>query len=165
MMPDAIALGVQVRRLRGPASHASAASMGRFSRCPLARTCLRRSQAIPFAESEFARDPRDFGERPCQQVPGDSVGPFCPPSRNQGLLKLSFWLRGGTLYTCKCYHPMLSDAPTRKRAGRSDISDHLGVLFYFATIAAPRLIVELELAVERAPARCWPQRPRPIPFS
>ncbi len=38
---------------------------------------------------------------------------------------------------------MLSDAPTRKRAGRSDISDHLGVLFYFATIAAPRLIVEL----------------------
>lgn len=63
-----------------------------------------------------------------------------------GARRLAFRLTGGTHFGHRAYHPVLVEAlgPGRDRGRfRSDISDHLGFIFYFAVDAAPRLIVEL----------------------
>lgn len=55
---------------------------------------------------------------------------------------LRYRLGGGTHYRSKIYHPVLRQALQRART-RSDISDHLSTIFFFAVDARPKLIVEL----------------------
>lgn len=54
----------------------------------------------------------------------------------------SFRSAGGTTYQCKNYNSTLGSA-LQSAATRSDISDHLGPIFYFTAERSPKLIVEL----------------------
>lgn len=56
--------------------------------------------------------------------------------------KVRFSIEGGTRYRHKYVNTILAEALGRSDQ-RSDISDHLGTIFYTAIDAAPRLIVEL----------------------
>jgi predicted O-methyltransferase YrrM len=58
------------------------------------------------------------------------------------LQRWRFRRTGGGRYGQRYYHATLSHA-LQGRARQSDISDHLGTLFFFATNARPQLIVEL----------------------
>jgi hypothetical protein len=57
-------------------------------------------------------------------------------------IKLAFRLAGGTRFSHKFYNQHLAAALPADLPG-SDISDHLGSLFFFAMQAKPRLMVEL----------------------
>jgi predicted O-methyltransferase YrrM len=56
--------------------------------------------------------------------------------------KFYFWLAGGGKYNHNFYNASLSQA-FAGHFKRSDISDHLGSIFFFALEAKPKLIVEL----------------------
>jgi predicted O-methyltransferase YrrM len=69
------------------------------------------------------------------------ISPKLDPIREQAK-KVFFRLAGGTKYTHNYYNAYLSKALTN-HFGKSDISDHLGAIFFFAMGAKPKLIVEL----------------------
>jgi predicted O-methyltransferase YrrM len=56
--------------------------------------------------------------------------------------KFFFWLAGGAKYNHRFYDTSLSKA-LKGHFRKSDISDHLGSIFFFALGAKPKLIVEL----------------------
>lgn len=56
--------------------------------------------------------------------------------------KVLFWLQGGTRYKHTFYNPSLTHT-LNARPQHSDISDHLGSIFFFALDAKPKLMVEL----------------------
>lgn len=58
------------------------------------------------------------------------------------LQKFSFWVRGKTRYRHKVFNESLAKALGDPNC-RTDISDHLGSIFYFAVDAGPKLMVEL----------------------
>lgn len=60
----------------------------------------------------------------------------------RALRNWSFRLKGGTRYGHRIYHPIMLEALAGCQA-QSDISDHLGTIFFFALDAKPKLIVEL----------------------
>jgi len=61
---------------------------------------------------------------------------------NSAARKLAFWLGGGAKYKHLFYNESLSIA-FKGHNRESDISDHLGSIFFFAMEAMPKLIVEL----------------------
>ena len=64
--------------------------------------------------------------------------------------KFHFWIVGGTKYKHHFYNRSLSKA-RKGHLKKSDISDHLGSIFFFALGAKPKLIVELGTRVGREP--------------
>lgn len=61
---------------------------------------------------------------------------------NYQVRKFFFWLAGGTIYKHLFYNTSLSKAFNIHNR-KSDISDHLGSIFFFTLEAKPKLIVEL----------------------
>jgi hypothetical protein len=61
------------------------------------------------------------------------------------LARAVFFLKGGTRFKQKFYNAALNNAlhAAIKNTRPTDISDHLGTIFYFTVDARPRLIVEL----------------------
>lgn len=60
----------------------------------------------------------------------------------RGLRRLCFYVQGGTRYRCKYYNTFLFNA-IGGQSHQSDISDHYGTIFFFATDANSKLMVEL----------------------
>ena len=60
--------------------------------------------------------------------------------------KFHFWIVGGTKYKHHFYNTSLSKA-LKGHLKKSDISDHLGSIIFFALGAKPKLIVELGTSV------------------
>ena len=60
----------------------------------------------------------------------------------ESMRKLYFYMQYGRHFKCKFYNKSLIHEFNGK-ISRSDISDHLGTIFFFATSANPKLMVEL----------------------